>query len=216
MKKAQEDYPHMGPTEDLQEESGEFEDDQPKRRTYIVDKQFQYRFALTWMVMTGIYLLIIFGSFLYTTYVVSGQVHTPELQQQMVKFLKYTGVSISFVSVFFILYFLLLSHRIAGPAYHLRQSMDRIADGDIQFSVHLREKDYLKNVADSLNDLLDELKQRNQQIINLQERFVTLRNRFEETGVNEEDLEELDELLVELKKIQPHNPPQNEQDEDRQ
>lgn len=203
----------MGPDEDLTEESGEFEDDKPQRRTYIVDKQFQYRFALTWMVMTGIYLLIIFGSFVYTTYVVTGQVYAPELQQQLVTFLKYTGVSISFVSVFFILYFLMLSHRIAGPAYHLRQSIERIADGDIQFSVHLREKDYLKNVADSLNDLLDELKHRNQQVQELQKRFLALRERLDQSGMDNDHLEELDDLIHQIKTIQPHRPEHTENEQ---
>lgn len=214
MEKAQEDYPHIGPTEGLHEESGEFGDDQPKQRTYIVDKQFQYRFALTWMVMTVIYLSVIFGSFVYTTYVVTGQVYAPELQQQLVTFLKYTGVSISFVSVFFILYFLLLSHRIAGPAYHLRQSMDRIADGDIQFSVHLRKKDYLKNVADSLNDLLDDLKQRNRQIKELHKRFLALRDRLEQSGINDEHLDELDALIMEIRTVKPHRPDKTEDEPD--
>jgi len=47
------------------------------------------------------------------------------------------------------------SHRIAGPAYRLRQACSRIMGGDISFRVQLRKGDHLTEVADSLNDLLE-------------------------------------------------------------
>src|SRR5690606_1252387 len=47
------------------------------------------------------------------------------------------------------------SHRIAGPAYRLVKSRERIRSGDICFRVILRRGDHLSEVAAELNNLLD-------------------------------------------------------------
>lgn len=47
------------------------------------------------------------------------------------------------------------SQRIAGPAYRLIKSMERIRSGDISFRVNLRRGDHLTEVAAEMNNLLD-------------------------------------------------------------
>ena len=49
------------------------------------------------------------------------------------------------------------SHRIAGPAYRLEYVIRQIARGeyDLDRKVYLRRKDYLKHLADALNELID-------------------------------------------------------------
>jgi hypothetical protein len=47
------------------------------------------------------------------------------------------------------------SHRIAGPAYRLVKSLERIRGGDISFRVSLRRGDHLTDVAAELNNLID-------------------------------------------------------------
>lgn len=47
------------------------------------------------------------------------------------------------------------SHRIAGPAYRLIKSMERIRCGDVSFRVNLRRGDHLTEVASEMNNLLD-------------------------------------------------------------
>ena len=47
------------------------------------------------------------------------------------------------------------SHRIAGPAYRLCKSLERIRSRDIGFRVTLRKGDYLTELADELNQTLD-------------------------------------------------------------
>ena len=47
------------------------------------------------------------------------------------------------------------SHRIAGPAHRLIQSIDQVREGDISFRVDLRQGDHLTELADSFNQLLD-------------------------------------------------------------
>ncbi len=47
------------------------------------------------------------------------------------------------------------SHRIAGPTYRISRAMRRVRDGDIGFRIALREDDYLGEIADEFNLLLD-------------------------------------------------------------
>ncbi len=47
------------------------------------------------------------------------------------------------------------SHRIAGPAYRLCKSLERIRTGDIGFRVTLRKGDYLTEIAEEFNTTLD-------------------------------------------------------------
>ncbi len=48
-----------------------------------------------------------------------------------------------------------VSHRVAGPAYRICKSLERIRAGDVAFAVKLREGDHLTEVRDELNRLLD-------------------------------------------------------------
>lgn len=48
-----------------------------------------------------------------------------------------------------------ISHRVAGPAYRICKSLERIRSGDIAFTVNLRKGDHLTEIRDQLNLLLD-------------------------------------------------------------
>jgi len=60
--------------------------------------------------------------------------------------------SVEIVTVFGIAYFsLILSHKIAGPAYALARDLKRLADGDLTVEIRLREGDFNMEAADALN-----------------------------------------------------------------
>jgi len=59
---------------------------------------------------------------------------------------------IEIVTVFGIAYFsLILSHKIAGPAYALARDLKRLADGDLTVEIRLREGDFNMEAAEALN-----------------------------------------------------------------
>ncbi len=58
------------------------------------------------------------------------------------------GIAMAIVGI---LTFLFFSHRVAGPIYNLRQSLEKLAAGDLTCRVRLRKKDELKDVAEALN-----------------------------------------------------------------
>ena len=50
------------------------------------------------------------------------------------------------------------SHHVAGPAYRICKSLERLRAGDIDFQVRLREGDYLGEIAEELNRYLEHLR----------------------------------------------------------
>lgn len=55
---------------------------------------------------------------------------------------------------------ILASHKIAGPLVRIKRSIDQLAAGDYNLFVKLRKGDYLQDVADLLNKLVESLKKR--------------------------------------------------------
>ncbi|GAH88998.1 unnamed protein product, partial [marine sediment metagenome] len=49
------------------------------------------------------------------------------------------------------------SHRIAGPAYRIGQEIQRVLNGETGVNIRLRKKDKLKELAASVNALIEEL-----------------------------------------------------------
>jgi nitrogen fixation/metabolism regulation signal transduction histidine kinase len=50
-----------------------------------------------------------------------------------------------------------VTHRAAGAVYHMRRVMEEIRSGNTKQRVHLREKDEFQDVAQSFNQMMDDL-----------------------------------------------------------
>ena len=55
---------------------------------------------------------------------------------------------------------LVITHRAAGAVYHVRKVIEEVRAGNPAARVHLRQKDEFKELADSLNRMLDELQKK--------------------------------------------------------
>ncbi len=51
----------------------------------------------------------------------------------------------------------IVSHRIAGPLYRVKECLKQLAAGDLAVRVHIRRADYLVNDVDRINRTLEEL-----------------------------------------------------------
>ena len=49
----------------------------------------------------------------------------------------------------------LISHRVAGPAYHIERDLSTMANGDLTKRIYLRKHDELKPIAANLNKMVD-------------------------------------------------------------
>ena len=55
------------------------------------------------------------------------------------------------------LHSILISHRIAGPLYRFRNVFDRVKRGDLSVRAGVRNKDYLRREADTINSMIEGL-----------------------------------------------------------
>ncbi|KPJ56804.1 MAG: hypothetical protein AMS16_01800 [Planctomycetes bacterium DG_58] len=124
-----------------------------KRRKIVVDRDFQFRYLMTWVLLTTSLLAgLVMGSltvflFLNTQHMVTHFIWVNAL----------CAVVITSISMYYIV---VHSHRIAGPAFRLERLIYRMAEGRRGFRIRLRRKDYLKHVASALNELMESLEKK--------------------------------------------------------
>lgn len=131
-----------------------------KRRIYIINKNFQYRFISIVLLLVLLNSIFLFWNFYVgfkgvLTKVTSSQI-VGELMPQMHK----VAFSEHFIAMIFSLLVpfcivgiicVFASHQIAGPAYHIAKVMKDIREGKLSTRVHLRKEDTLKELATEIN-----------------------------------------------------------------
>jgi len=143
--------------------------DKHKRRRLIVDPGFQYAFirkiCLMAAIMVGMSL-----AFLALVHLLYGDIQLQLIQpdpfstaegidtaaqQPRLLNLLWPVMLICLVATLAVTFFfgLLLSHRMAGPIFRMRRTMNEMAAGDLRGQIHLRPKDEFTSLAESINDL---------------------------------------------------------------
>ncbi len=200
--------PALDPQERDRQQKGDMNDEgeaekRRRRTTYVIDRDFQYRFSTSWMALMVLYVVLVGAIFYGATLYIKGGVIKKQAHQFLENLLWYAGAPTVLLTVLFVLYFILLAHRIAGPEYRLNKSLKRIASGDIDFSVQLRSTDYLKSLADRVNEVISLMKDRRDQIRGIEDKVERLHDRLEvEETVSKNDLELCEQIGQELSKLQ--------------
>ncbi len=122
-----------------------------RRRTYIVDKQFQARFialaVITLVIAVNVVIITLLAQPLFeqrTTIVNTAILGIVELMLVLGAY--YVGVR--------------ASHRIAGPVYVMANSIRRLGDGDLAFQIRLRRDDHFKTFCEDINVSIERLRKR--------------------------------------------------------
>lgn len=121
-----------------------------RRKTLLVNAVQQRRFIMGAVLVTIILInmLVIFAVLVNPA--VLDSIQTAQIMSL---------AAIEAVTVFGIAYFsLILSHKIAGPAYALARDLKKLADGDLTVVIRLRKGDFYLEAADALNFTADVLR----------------------------------------------------------
>ena len=143
-----------------------------KRRQYIVDSRFQYSLMSKFAILTA---FVVIGSlsFLVLVYYKYGDVQVSIMQPipfgqadslvdngAMITYtlvdLLWPVLSICLVGtiIFTFIFSVIVSHRMAGPVYRMRQILKEMAQGDLRRSViHLRNKDEFKHLFADISNV---------------------------------------------------------------
>ncbi|MBF0407975.1 MAG: methyl-accepting chemotaxis protein [Candidatus Riflebacteria bacterium] len=133
-----------------------------QRKNYFIAKGMQSKFAGTVLLLVFLITVItacniyVLASFFMNTKATISEGQTAETMMKLFivdlwpRLLLLILVNVIIIFIVSIMY----SHQIAGPAYKLEKSINRIAGGDLTFEIHLRKNDNLKEVAVAINKML--------------------------------------------------------------
>lgn len=142
-----------------------------RRRIYLIDREFQYAYMTTWFLMMLGFIAAIVLVFAWASRNAEARFGSTAMMAEMAFLLKRVAFLVICLTIFMGCFFLLMAHRIAGPAYRLKKCLDRVARGDFDFEVTLRKRDYLKDVADALNGAIRRLRERRDRVVSLRDRW---------------------------------------------
>ncbi|MBF0547136.1 MAG: methyl-accepting chemotaxis protein [Candidatus Riflebacteria bacterium] len=133
-----------------------------QRKNYFIAKGMQSKFAGTILLLVFLITVItacniyVLASFFLNTKATINEGQTAETMMKLFivdlwpRLLLLILVNVIIIFIVSIMY----SHQIAGPAYKLEKSINRIAGGDLTFEIHLRKNDNLKELATAVNTML--------------------------------------------------------------
>ena len=133
-----------------------------KRKNYFIERKFQTKYILLTLLLlltyTFIFIVIIFAPYMLTLYFDYPLAEKAEAARAMLLLHGTIWPWISGIILFFGAISIFISHRIAGPLYRIKRSLSKVTQGDLSVVVKLRKWDDLKDLAEHVNILVDELR----------------------------------------------------------
>jgi len=130
-----------------------------KRRTFLIDPQFQIRVALwgsLWMILE---VLIAAGTVMVialTSVWIPAGFHI-SFFYKLASALAIVVLLVTLMNIGGAVYF---AHRISGPLYRIKQSLRKVGEGDLSVLINLRENDELQELKDEFNEMVNNLRER--------------------------------------------------------
>ena len=163
-----------------------------KRRIVYIHKPFQRSFILKFCAIALVAML--FASlFLYSlskdTMTATYRYHHLSLLETADAILPALIITNGVVLLVFVIATIFLtlyvSHKIGGPLYRFGKSLESIGGGNLNLYMKLRPQDQLKDFADQLNQMTENL---NKKIRRIREEVTELTNKTKATGVADEEI----------------------------
>ena len=143
-----------------------------RRKKYLINKQYQYSHLvlLLSIIFIAIFICIIATHYFLLSSIVSATDKTgiPPTRTGIDKNIN-NFFFISFLTSFFIIFIILvfafiyiifISHRTAGPMYHLIKAMEKVEKGDLSVKIKFRKNDEIHDVAKSFNKMVEGLRKK--------------------------------------------------------
>ncbi|MGA2782498.1 MAG: hypothetical protein ABSF13_11365 [Smithella sp.] len=133
-----------------------------KRKTYYIDKHFQTKHMLLTMLLllsyTFAFIIIIFAPYILTLFLDYPLAEKAEAARALLLLHSTVWPGIGGVILLFGAVSIFISHKTAGPLYRLKKSIAEITEGNLDVKVRLRKWDDLKDLAEHVNMLAEELR----------------------------------------------------------
>ncbi len=140
-----------------------------KRRRYLVEGKFQLKFA--GMILLFMFAVALFSSLTiyYNTWMLLGEkLANVYPQGRLAGILKQANfvlfMRLLLIAPLVCVLAIVLSHRIAGPIFRIKKTLDEAVKGDYSKRLYLRKTDELKDVAESINNLMELLEKKKNKV----------------------------------------------------
>jgi len=184
-----------------------------RRRNYLINKEFQFRYMARIIFGMIVMALILSFTVYYTTWArIMDEFYTiPKIAAQYATLFAAVTNTMILILVLFLLLAAVLSvfasHTIAGPIYRFEKTLQAIARGDLTMWVGLRKNDEFKHMADTLNQMMAELRTNLASDGELVKELVEISGRLQSGGKEKKlpaavskDLDNLNQTLLHLQK----------------
>ena len=139
---------------------------QRRLRNILIIPGFQGRIAF--FIFVAGFVCAALNAYLYYSYVVESydfilkhsslpQTLIDDRYRDLFRFGVALAVATLLIIVIIAIWALVTTHRAAGAIYHIKRVMEEVRSGNAQARVHLRAKDEFQDVAESFNQMMDEL-----------------------------------------------------------
>lgn len=133
-----------------------------KRRNYFIEKKFQTKYVILTILMLLSYSFL-FITIIFAPYILTLHFNYPlaeKVDAARVLLLLHSTIWpwIGGVILFFGVISIFVSHKIAGPLFRIKKSLVQVSQGDLSVVIKLRKWDDLKDLAEQVNELIEELR----------------------------------------------------------
>ena len=133
-----------------------------KRRNYFIEKKFQAKYILLTILLLLTYTLffvaIIFAPYMLTLYFDYPMTQKEEAARAILLLHGKIWPWVAAVIVLFGIISIFITHKVAGPVYRLKKCLTEITRGNLDIKIKLRKGDDLKDLAEHINILVEELR----------------------------------------------------------
>jgi hypothetical protein len=138
-----------------------------RRRKILVDPGYQLRVALvillSILLYSGLLAFLLFYPLMVEFEAAGSSQEQFWIAQQVLSLHQRFWPSMLAVALLASLQSLFVTHRVVGPAFHLRRVIQGLAEGKIDLRARLRRWDRLKDVEAALNGLADRMQEREEE-----------------------------------------------------
>lgn len=169
-----------------------------RRKNYFIKKGFQIRFILKFclLVLVGVImstgLLFLFSRGTLTSSYQQSRLMIRDTASAILPTTIYINlVILGLITLATIVIILVISHKLAGPLFRFEKELKEIGEGNLTTVIRLRKRDQIADLAGSLNDMTDSLREK---VLAVQKEVEHLSETASRVNAPKEIVEQLNQL----------------------
>jgi methyl-accepting chemotaxis protein len=133
-----------------------------KRNRYFIDKKLQTKYIvltiMTLMIYTLLFVVILLAPYFMALSFDAPIAEQREAAKTLLVLHKSIWPALGAVMLIMAAGSVLVTHKMAGPIYRFKKVLGEVSAGNLDLSIRLRDKDDFKDLAESMNVVLEELR----------------------------------------------------------